>query len=218
MPGRLPEQIPLEPGEQIAPGARRRWALLIQRMEPLFRRLQAILNKLDVGGPGEVSNFCDVLYIDCANGFVGVGEAPGDLFEVYKSSGVARIQIISEDSVVNLRLLNQTATPAADTQLGRVSFRGLDDGGNVTNYGTIAGYVEGSEDGSEDGYVTVEPTVAGTRTEMLRADANGVDLNGLRVHGALSSAPSSPSAGDIYYDTTTNKHRGYNGSSWSDFY
>ena len=34
----------------------------------------------------------------------------------------------------------------------------------------------------------------------------------------LSSDPSSPSAGDVYYNSTTNKLRCYNGTSWNDLF
>lgn len=33
-----------------------------------------------------------------------------------------------------------------------------------------------------------------------------------------SSAPASPGAGDVYFDSTLNKHRGYDGTSWNNFY
>ena len=34
----------------------------------------------------------------------------------------------------------------------------------------------------------------------------------------ITSDPAGAQAGDMYYNSTTNKHRGYNGSSWNDFY
>lgn len=33
-----------------------------------------------------------------------------------------------------------------------------------------------------------------------------------------SSTPTSPQAGDIYFDSTTNKHRAYDGTNWHDLY
>ncbi len=45
-----------------------------------------------------------------------------------------------------------------------------------------------------------------------------VEAGGATFHGALASAPGSPAAGDFYFDTTTSKHRGYDGSAWSDFH
>lgn len=45
-----------------------------------------------------------------------------------------------------------------------------------------------------------------------------LDQDGMVFKGALSAAPGSASAGWVYYDTTSNKHRGYDGASWNDFY
>lgn len=34
----------------------------------------------------------------------------------------------------------------------------------------------------------------------------------------LASAPASPAAGWVYYDSTLNKHRGYDGTAWNNLY
>lgn len=60
-----------------------------------------------------------------------------------------------------------------------------------------------------------EVRIASTGTTFSNST---IDLNGLIVKGSLASAPSSPIAGWCYYDTTTNKHRGYDGTTWNDFY
>jgi len=48
----------------------------------------------------------------------------------------------------------------------------------------------------------------------------GVDVLGvsLRLHGALAADPGSPRAGSIYFNTTTSKHRAYDGTTWHDLY
>jgi hypothetical protein len=48
----------------------------------------------------------------------------------------------------------------------------------------------------------------------------GVDVLGvsLRLHGALAADPGSPRAGSIYFNTSTSKHRAYDGTSWHDLY
>ena len=48
---------------------------------------------------------------------------------------------------------------------------------------------------------------SGTGTEW-KSDRNGVPTG--------TSNPSSPSAGDIYYNTSDNKLKVYDGSSWTD--
>lgn len=60
------------------------------------------------------------------------------------------------------------------------------------------------------------------RTEYQVTDQ--VDMYGTRhtIEKVLrlkpSSVPVSPLAGDIYFDSTTNKHRAYNGTNWNDLY
>jgi hypothetical protein len=50
-------------------------------------------------------------------------------------------------------------------------------------------------------------------TERLRVKANG------QVRFVpLAAAPGSPEAGDVYYDSTTNKLRCYNGTTWNDLF
>lgn len=48
-----------------------------------------------------------------------------------------------------------------------------------------------------------------------------IDLNKLELQNAaiqnLASAPGTPATGQIYFDTVSLKHRGYNGSTWLDF-
>jgi hypothetical protein len=50
-------------------------------------------------------------------------------------------------------------------------------------------------------------------TERLRVKGNG------QVRFVpLAAAPGSPEAGDVYYDSTTNKLRCYNGTTWNDLF
>lgn len=56
-------------------------------------------------------------------------------------------------------------------------------------------------------------TGAGAASEVARFKGTGQ----VRIT-PLAADPSGAQAGDMYYNSTTNKHRGYNGSSWNDFY
>ena len=56
-------------------------------------------------------------------------------------------------------------------------------------------------------------------TDVVSADS----LGNIRALGKLSlpgqaGQPASPLAGDIIFNTTTNKHQGYDGSVWNDLY
>jgi hypothetical protein len=53
--------------------------------------------------------------------------------------------------------------------------------------------------------------------------ADGAEVMRLKSTGSvrfipLASAPASPEAGDVYYDSTTNKLRCYNGTTWNDLF
>jgi hypothetical protein len=53
--------------------------------------------------------------------------------------------------------------------------------------------------------------------------ADGAEVMRLKSTGSvrfipLASAPASPQAGDVYYDSTTNKLRCYNGTTWNDLF
>jgi len=45
-----------------------------------------------------------------------------------------------------------------------------------------------------------------------------LDVTGSVITGSFASAPSSPTAGQIYFNTTTNKHQGYDGTTWNNLY
>jgi hypothetical protein len=55
------------------------------------------------------------------------------------------------------------------------------------------------------------------------AGDNPTGVMSIRNNGSIKltprgTAPSSPTAGEIYYDSATNKHRGYNGTDWFNMY
>ena len=66
-------------------------------------------------------------------------------------------------------------------------------------------------------------TNAGTYSEAFTVKANGLATftNAIQVASMTTTqrdAISSPTAGMMVYNTTVNKHQGYNGTTWNDFY
>jgi hypothetical protein len=65
----------------------------------------------------------------------------------------AALEVVNSTGRADLELTNDTATPAADTQVGGLFFRGKDSGGNLFTYGRIRGFVTDDTDGAESGYL-----------------------------------------------------------------
>ena len=57
----------------------------------------------------------------------------------------------------------------------------------------------------------------GSFSEKLRLVYGGVKITSL-LNIVPSAEPSSGTAGDIYYDSTSNKLRCYNGSTWNNLF
>ena len=115
------------------------------------------------------------LVID-ATGQVGIGTAaPAEALEVYGATGTIAARVASGDNAGTLDMVNESATPAADTRLGRIRFKGLDDGGAEGTYARIDGHVTDDTAGSESGYIVFEmANGAGSVAEHLRIAHNGV--------------------------------------------
>ena len=62
-----------------------------------------------------------------------------------------------------------------------------------------------------------EPTRGSTINRAIHVSGGDSFFNGINILGSFSSAPTG-SAGQIYYDTTTNKHRGHDGTIWNELY
>lgn len=68
----------------------------------------------------------------------------------------------------SLTLWRNSASPAADDELGQLLFDGEDAGGNQTTYGSVKARIVDATGGSEDGAVDVDTIVAGTGTRAAR--------------------------------------------------
>lgn len=127
------------------------------------------------------------------------------------------------------------------TGTGGSGVYGESDGAAAGNAAGVYGYQSGT--GSNDfgvlgevvtgSGVAVKGDAAGTATGLLAVTVGGIGVDGqassgvgvkctsltgvpLRVIG-VASAPTG-AAGDIYYDTATNKHYGHNGTAWQAMY
>ena len=90
-----------------------------------------------------------------------------------------------------LDLLRDSASPAANDNLGGVRFFGKDSGGNTTTYTTITASVIVPTDGSEDGELRIQTIIAGTETDTLKIRAGlqmGAPTGGDKGAGTLNAA------------------------------
>lgn len=116
---------------------------------------------------------------------------------------------------------NTDTSIAASQVVGTIEFRGDDDSGNV-----LAGHIQQVASGtwgignygSDMVFSVKRGGTGGSFSEKLRLEYGGVKITSL-----LNIVPSAEpylasTAGDIYYDSTSNKLRCYNGSTWNNLF
>tara|TARA_R110001592_G_scaffold6128_2_gene33214 strand:+ start:8180 stop:9346 length:1167 start_codon:yes stop_codon:yes gene_type:complete len=72
------------------------------------------------------------------------------------------------DTAPDLVLFRNSATPAANDNLGNIEFRGEDNGGNAHAYAQITAGIQTVANGSEDGYLDLMSSASGTTASRLR--------------------------------------------------
>ena len=115
---------------------------------------------------------------------------------------------------------NTDTSIVASQVVGTIEFRGDDDSGNV-----LAGHIQQVASGtwgvgnygSDMVFSVKRGGTGGSFSEKLRLEYGGVKITSL-LNIVPSAEPSSGTAGDIYYDSTSNKLRCYNGSTWNNLF
>jgi hypothetical protein len=110
---------------------------------------------------------------------------------IIRTNSVERMRIESTGAVVLPKLTLSTDTPF-------LTGANINSGANPLAIGTTS---------------TGVVALFTNNTERLR-----VKTNGQVRFIPLAAAPGSPEAGDVYYDSTTNKLRCYNGTTWNDLF
>jgi hypothetical protein len=163
-------------------------------------------------GSGSTGTTLSVFSVDGSSGrlFDVSDDLSSTLFSVNTIAGLPVIEAFANSSVV-LGKYGQNTLVVSGTSVGI--------GTNATNGKLI---VKGS--GTTSGSTTVLIQNSATTTTLIINDAGNIgigtsspqaklDVNGTMLLGSLSGDPSG-SNGMIYYNTTTNKFRGYENGAW----
>ena len=96
----------------------------------------------------------------------------------------------------SVRLFNETLTPAADSEIGRVNYKGKDSLGIERTYAQLRGYVEDDTTGAVDGYLSFWTVLDNTVSEAMRIASSGnVGIGGVpdvALHVEKASAGTAP--------------------------
>lgn len=119
-----------------------------------------------------------------------------------------------------LAIRGKNASDMSDGFGGAIVFRIQDDTSNNESIGLISIVRDGADN---TGKFVLGITNAGTYSEAFTVKADGLATftSAIQVASMTTTqrdAISSPTAGMMVYNTTVNKHQGYNGTTWNDFY
>ena len=132
-------------------------------------------------------------------------------------TGALNVDVVANPTIT---LKNTDTSIASDQVIGTVEFRGADDSGNV-----LAGHIQQVASGtwgvgnygSDMVFSVKRGGTGGSFSEKLRLEYGGVKITSL-LNIVPSAEPSSGVAGDVYYDSTSNKLRCHNGTAWNDLF
>lgn len=85
-----------------------------------------------------------------------------------------------------LSLYRDSATPAASDAIGYVALDGEDSAGNTQTYGQIQGTITDATSTSEDARVTIQTVTAGTLTDTLKVEGDGISIPSGPVGGTVA--------------------------------
>ena len=119
-----------------------------------------------------------------------------------------------------LAIQGKNASDMSDGFGGAIVFRIQDDTSNNETIGLISTVRDGADN---TGKFVLGLVNAGTYSDVFSVKADGLATftNAIQVASMTTTqrdAISSPTAGMMVYNTTVNKHQGYNGTTWNDFY
>jgi hypothetical protein len=140
----------------------------------------------------------DLLYLDVTNSRIGIGESsPSTTLDVdgtitgttvtagtLTASGTGTSALLtlttteaSASASPIIALKRNSGSPADSDKLGQLSFLGENDNDQEVEYGRIYSSIFDASDGTEDGKIQVQVMKAGTLTNSMRFESEGIFLN-----------------------------------------
>ena len=127
--------------------------------------------------------------ISANQGFIGQFTTAG--FQLGSGTAAAQLHLFStddtdqviiensntgSDNAPDLVLFRNSASPAADDNLGNLVYRGEDSAGNTHDYASIVASIEDTTNTSEDGILDIMTSAAGTLASRIRLKNNKVGI------------------------------------------
>ena len=131
----------------------------------------ANLDVVDIDGAVDMAS---TLQVDGA-----ITSSDGATITVNDNSAALTLKSTDDDASIGpiLDLTRDSASPAADDNLGAVRFRGDDSGGNSTNYAFLNCFIEDPTDGAEDGLLKIETRVNSSSKERITMNSTATVFN-----------------------------------------
>jgi hypothetical protein len=177
--------------------------------------------RLETGSGNDVRMLID------SDGKVGIGTEDPDAPLHIVDAGTAdmlRLEVTDNggSNSPDLTLYRNSASPAANDNIGVLKFRGQHSGGGTKDYANIQGVIVDPTNTSEDSKIDFSVRKSGALESRMEVGPDKVEVSSTtggvvmpRMTTTQRNAIASPTNGEMVYDTDLNKFYGYANSAWT---
>ena len=158
----------------------------------------------------EGDSVVNMFYVDAGNNRVGFGtDSPASFINAVTSdTTVLNLESTAAGGTgVELILHHNSASPADNDNIGAIYFQADHDGGNKHTFAYILTQATDVSDGSEDANLFMFTSTAGSATQKLRLNDEGIALSNLASGGGMAIDQASGGASSKYCQIGMNAHR-----------